>query len=227
MAWLQCVNIAGENDGLRKFAVWREGSHCAHHLRCSERPRRKTACEVSGALKMAGAFKPSIIRGELDAAGLRFGIVVSQFNNFITDRLLAGALDALERSGAGEKQVEIVRVPGSFEIPIAAKKLAATGRFDSIVCIGCILRGETSHYDVVVSETARGIQLAQLDSGVPMILCVLTCDTLEQAIDRAGLKGGNKGYESGLAAVEMARLSRKLSKDSARSVTRSRPRPRR
>jgi 6,7-dimethyl-8-ribityllumazine synthase len=176
---------------------------------------------------MAGAFKPSIIRGELDAAGLRFGIVVSQFNNFITDRLLAGALDALERSGAGEKQVEIVRVPGSFEIPIAAKKLAATGRFDSIVCIGCILRGETSHYDVVVSETARGIQLAQLDSGVPMILCVLTCDTLEQAIDRAGLKGGNKGYESGLAAVEMARLSRKLSKDSARSVTRSRPRPRR
>jgi 6,7-dimethyl-8-ribityllumazine synthase len=176
---------------------------------------------------MAGSFKPSIIRGELDAAGLHFGIVISQFNNFITDRLLAGTLDALEHSGAGEKQIEIVRVPGSFEIPIAAKKLAATGRFDSIVCVGCILRGETSHYDVVVSETARGIQLAQLDSGVPMILCVLTCDTLEQAINRAGLKGGNKGYESGLAAVEMAQLSRKLSKQPARSVTRSRPRPRR
>ena len=119
---------------------------------------------------MAGALKPSTIRGELNAAGLRFGIVVSQFNNFITDRLLAGALDAMERSGAGEKQIEIVRVPGSFEIPIIAKKLAATNRFDSIVCIGCILRGETSHYDVVVSETARGIQLAQLDSGVPLSL---------------------------------------------------------
>jgi 6,7-dimethyl-8-ribityllumazine synthase len=175
---------------------------------------------------MAGAFKPSTIRGQLNAAGLRFGIIVSQFNSFITDRLLAGALDALQRSGAGEKQIEVVRVPGSFEIPIAAKKLAATSRFDSIVCIGCILRGETSHYDVVVSETARGIQLAQLDSGVPMILCVLTCDTLEQAINRAGLKSGNKGYESGLAAIEMAHLSRKLAKGSARSVTRSRPRPR-
>ncbi len=174
---------------------------------------------------MAGESKPSIIRGELNAAGLHFGIVVSQFNSFITDRLLAGALDALGRSGALEKQIEVVRVPGSFEIPIAAKKLTATKRFDSIVCIGCILRGETSHYDVVVSETARGIQLAQLDTGVPMILCVLTCDTLEQAINRAGLKGGNKGYESGLAAIEMAHLSRKLSKNSALPATR-RPRPR-
>jgi 6,7-dimethyl-8-ribityllumazine synthase len=172
---------------------------------------------------MAGESKVSTIRGELKAAGLRFGVVVSQFNNFITDRLLAGALDALARSGAGDKQVEVVRVPGSFEIPIAAKKLAATNRFDSIICIGCVLRGETSHYDVVVSETARGIQLAQLDSGVPMILCVLTCDTLEQAINRAGLKGGNKGYESGLAAIEMAHLSRKLSKGSVRGATRSRP----
>jgi len=103
-----------------------------------------------------------------------------------------------------------VRVPGSFELPIVAKKLAASGQFDSIICIGCVLRGETSHYDVVVSETARGIQLAQLDTGVPLIFCVLTCDTLEQAIDRAGLKSGNKGYEAGLAAVEMAQLVRKI-----------------
>lgn len=149
--------------------------------------------------------------GELNAAGLRFGIVVGQFNSFITDRLLAGALDALERVGATEDQIEILRVPGSFEIPLTAKKLAGTGRVDAIVCIGCILRGETSHYDYVASETARGIQLAQLDSGVPMAFCVLTCDTLEQAIDRAGLKSGNKGFEAGLNAVEMARLSRKLS----------------
>jgi len=161
---------------------------------------------------MAQNFKSSVTRGGLNAAGFHFGIVVSQFNSFITDRLLSGAVDALERSGAGEKQIEIVRVPGSFELPIAAKKLAATGRCDSIICIGCVLRGETSHYDHVASETARGIQLAQLDTGVPMSFCVLTCDTLEQAIDRAGLKGGNKGFESGLAAVEMAQLSSKLAR---------------
>lgn len=153
----------------------------------------------------------SPIRGDLYAKDLHFGIVVSQFNSFITDRLLAGALDALRRSGADEGSIEIVRVPGSFEIPLAAKKLAGGGRCDAIVCIGCVLRGETAHFDYVASETARGIQLAQLDTGVPMAFCVLTCDTLEQAIDRAGLKSGNKGYEAGLSAIEMASLSRKLS----------------
>ena len=163
---------------------------------------------------MAEKLKPANLRGGLNAAGLRIGIAVSQFNSFITDRLLAGALDALERCGAEEKQIQVVRVPGSFELPITAKKLAASGRFDSIICIGCVLRGETSHYDVVVSETARGIQLAQLDTGVPLIFCVLTCDTLEQAIDRAGLKSGNKGYEAGLGAVEMGQLVRKIAKDS-------------
>lgn len=166
--------------------------------------------------------KSTFVRGHLDATGLRFGIVVSQFNSFITDRLLAGALDALERAGAAKERVEIVRVPGSFEIPLAAKKLASTGRFDSIICIGCVLRGETSHYDYVCSETARGIQLAQLDTGVPMAFCVLTCDTLEQAIDRAGLKGGNKGYDAGLAAVEMACLLRKISRKSPATAPRSR-----
>ena len=163
---------------------------------------------------MAEKLKPGNVRGGLSAAGLRMGVVASQFNNFITDRLLAGALDALQQAGATSEQLQIVRVPGSFELPIVAKKLAATGRFDSIICIGCVLRGETSHYDVVVSETARGIQLAQLDTGVPLIFCVLTCDTLEQAIDRAGLKSGNKGYEAGLAAVEMAQLVRKIAGNS-------------
>lgn len=153
-----------------------------------------------------------MLRGKWDAKGFHFGIVVSEFNSFITDRLLAGALDALARSGAEEKQIEIIRVPGSLEIPIAAKKLAGTGRCDSIICIGCVLRGETSHYDYVAGETSRGIQIAQLDSGVPMMFCVLTCDTLEQAIDRAGLKGGNKGFEAGVGAVEMAYLSRQLSR---------------
>jgi len=163
-------------------------------------------------------------RGRLNSQGLRFAIVVSQFNSFITDRLLGGALDALDRTGASRKQIEIFHVPGSFEIPLAAKKLAASGRFDSIICIGCVLRGETSHYDYVCSETARGIQLAQLDTGVPMAFCVLTCDTLEQAIERAGLKGGNKGYEAGLAAVEMAGLVQKLSRRSRASTSDSRRR---
>jgi 6,7-dimethyl-8-ribityllumazine synthase len=166
-------------------------------------------------------LKPKPTRGKLSATGLHFGIVVSQFNSFITDRLLAGALDALGRAGAKEDQIEVVRVPGAFEIGIAAKKLAATGRCDSIVCIGCILRGETSHYDYVASESARGIQLAQLDSGVPMIFCVLTCDTLEQAINRAGLKGGNKGYDAGLAATEMAQVVRKLAKNPVKNSTRA------
>jgi 6,7-dimethyl-8-ribityllumazine synthase len=156
------------------------------------------------------ALKIRVTRGAVSAAGLRIGIVVSRFNNFITDRLLAGALEALEQAGAEEKQIEVVRVPGSLEIALAAKKLATMGRVDSIICIGCVLRGETSHYDYVCSETARGIQIAQLDTGVPMAFCVLTCDTLEQAIDRAGLKSGNKGYEAGMGAVEMAQLSIKL-----------------
>jgi len=160
--------------------------------------------------QMSEKLQPSKIDGSLSAARLRFGIVASRFNSFITDRLLAAAVDALERSGAGSKDVDVMHVPGSFELPLAAKKLAATGKYDALIALGCILRGETSHYDYVCSETARGLQLAQMDSGLPIIFCVLTCDTLEQAIDRAGLKSGNKGFEAGLAAIEMARLSRKL-----------------
>jgi 6,7-dimethyl-8-ribityllumazine synthase len=163
------------------------------------------------------SLKPETIRGKWNADGMRFAIVVSDFNRFITDRLLTGALEALARSGATDEQIQIVRVPGSFEIPVTVKKLGQTGKFDSIICVGCILRGETSHYDYVASETSRGIQLAQLDTGVPMIFCVLTCDTLEQAIDRAGLKGGNKGYDAGVAAVEMAHLSRKIAGKAASS----------
>jgi 6,7-dimethyl-8-ribityllumazine synthase len=159
---------------------------------------------------MAEKLQPEFIRGELSAAGLRFGIVVSRFNSFITERLSAAALDALERAGAASNEVDVVHVPGSFELPLAAKKLACTGRYDALIAIGCVLRGETAHYNYVCSEAARGLQLAQMDSGLPIIFCVLTCDTLEQAIDRAGLKGGNKGFEAGLAAIEMAQLSRKL-----------------
>jgi len=155
-------------------------------------------------------IEPAQVSGELSAAGLRFGIAVSRFNSFITERLLTAALDALERAGAGSKDVEVVRVPGSFELPLTSKKLAQTGKYDALIAIGCVIRGETAHYDYVCSETSRGLQLAQMDTGVPVIFCVLTVDTLEQAIDRAGLKGGNKGFEAGLAAIEMGRLSKKL-----------------
>jgi 6,7-dimethyl-8-ribityllumazine synthase len=124
--------------------------------------------------------------------------------------LLQGAVDALARAGAADKDVDTIHVPGALELPITAKKLAATGRYDALIAIGCVIRGETTHYDYVCSETARGLQLAQLDTGVPILFCVLTCETLEQAIDRAGLKGGNKGFEAGLGAVEMAGLSKKL-----------------
>jgi len=150
------------------------------------------------------------IEGGLSAAGLRFGVTVSRFNSFITERLLSATLDALERAGAEASDVDVVRVPGSFELPLTSKRLAESGKYDALIAIGCVIRGETSHYDYVCSETARGLQLAQMDTGVPIIFCVLTCDTLEQAIDRAGLKGGNKGFEAGLAAIEMGHLSRKL-----------------
>jgi len=159
---------------------------------------------------MSDNFQPNEIRGSYDASGMRFGVVVSRFNSFITERLLAGAMDALEKGGASAEQTDLVRVPGSFEIPLAAKKLAEGARADAVIAIGCVLRGETAHFDYVASEVARGVQLAQLDTGVPIIFCVLTCDTLEQAIDRAGLKGGNKGHEAGVAAVEMANLSKRL-----------------
>jgi 6,7-dimethyl-8-ribityllumazine synthase len=169
---------------------------------------------------MAGHGKPKVRLGErrgLSAAGLHFGIIVSEFNSFVTDRLLTGALEAFAGAGASKNQLEIVRVPGAFELPMAAKTLASTRRFDSLVCIGCVLRGETSHYDYVCSETARGIQLAQLDTGVPIGFCVLTCDTREQALARAGDKSANKGYETAIGAIEMARLTRQYSGSTAAS----------
>jgi 6,7-dimethyl-8-ribityllumazine synthase len=171
---------------------------------------------------MAENIQSTKMEGGLSAAGLRFAVVVSRFNSFITDRLLQGATDALARSGAAAKDVDVVHVPGSFELPLAAKKLAQTGRYDAVITIGCILRGETAHYDYVCSETARGLQLAQIDTGVPIMFCVLTCDTLEQAIDRAGLKGGNKGQDAAVGAIEMGHLCRKLSGKPATSAGKKR-----
>jgi 6,7-dimethyl-8-ribityllumazine synthase len=136
--------------------------------------------------------------------------VVSRFNAFITERLLQSAYDGLVRSGAREKDIEIVRVPGSFEIPSAARTAAETGRCDAIICLGCLLRGDTAHYDVIVNEVTRGIGQSAQETGVPHAFGVLTCDTLAQAIDRAGLKMGNKGFEAALAAVEMAALTPRI-----------------
>jgi 6,7-dimethyl-8-ribityllumazine synthase len=150
------------------------------------------------------------IEGSLQAEGKKFGIVVARFNSFITERLLDGALLALRQSGAEQEDITIVRVPGSFEIPSAARQLAASGKYDAILCIGCLLRGGTLHYEVIANEVARGVGQSAQETGVPHAFGVLTCDTLEQAIDRAGLKAGNKGYEAGLAAVEMASLHDKV-----------------
>jgi 6,7-dimethyl-8-ribityllumazine synthase len=150
-------------------------------------------------------------KNEADARGLRFAIVVSRFNNLITDRLLDGAMDALQRCGAAQDDVKVFHTPGAFELPLAAKKLAVSGEYDALIAIGCVIRGETTHYDYVCSETARGLQLAQMDVGVPIIYCVLTCENQKQAEERVGGAHGNKGYDSGLAAIEMARLSKQLS----------------
>lgn len=148
----------------------------------------------------------SALEGGLDASGKRFAIVVSRFNAFITERLLQSACDGLLRSGANKKDVAVVRVPGAFEIPSAARTLAETKKYDAIICLGCLLRGDTAHYDVIVNEVTRGIGQSAQETGVPHAFGVLTCETLEQAIDRAGLKMGNKGLEAALAAVEMASL---------------------
>ena len=148
--------------------------------------------------------------GELNSSGMRFAVVVSRFNAFITERLLAGALQALRQTGAKNENIDIAYVPGAFEIPSMSRTLAETRKYSAIVCIGCVLRGETAHYDVIVNEVTRGIGQSAQETGVTHALSVLTCDTLEQAIDRAGLKAGNKGFEAGLAAVEMASLKKKV-----------------
>jgi 6,7-dimethyl-8-ribityllumazine synthase len=155
-----------------------------------------------------GAYRE--LQGELTAAGLCFAVVVSRFNEFVTERLLNGALDALTRAGARSKDIEIVRVPGAMEVPLAARHLADTGRYDAIVCLGAVIRGETPHFEYVSAEASRGVARASLGSGVPMAFGILTVENLEQAVDRAGLKSGNKGFEAAMSAVEMANLIRKI-----------------
>jgi 6,7-dimethyl-8-ribityllumazine synthase len=154
--------------------------------------------------------KPVAIEGDLSAAGMRFAVITTRWNTVITDRLLQGSLDALHRSGAASADIEIVRVPGAWEIPSAARTLAESKKFDAIVTLGCLLRGETAHYEAIYTEVARGIGQSQQETGIPHAFGVLTCETLEQALDRAGLKAGNKGFEAAIAAIEMVSIHRKL-----------------
>ncbi len=153
---------------------------------------------------------PRVIEGQLSAAGLRFAIVVSRFNSFITERLLGGALDALARAGADTETVDVVKVPGSWEVPLLAGELARQHRHDAIICLSAVIRGETPHFDYVAGEAAKGIAQVAAETGVPVAFGVLTTNTLEQAIDRAGAKGGNKGFDAAMTAIEMANLLRKL-----------------
>jgi 6,7-dimethyl-8-ribityllumazine synthase len=150
------------------------------------------------------------IQGKLDATGIRFAIVISRFNSFISDRLLSGALDALERHGAAPDDITTVWVPGSFEIVLAAKKLALSRKYDAVICLGALLQGETPHFEYISSTVTRGIGNVSLESGVPVIYGVLTCNTLEEAIDRAGLKSGNRGFDAALSAMEMVQVLKQL-----------------
>jgi 6,7-dimethyl-8-ribityllumazine synthase len=151
-----------------------------------------------------------VIEGQLIAKGLRFAVIAARFNSVITERLLSGALDALARTGCAESDVEVVKVPGSWELPLVARELARQKRHDAIICLGAVIRGETPHFDYVASEAAKGIGHASVESGIPIAFGVLTCNTLEQAVDRAGGKGGNKGVDAAMTAIEMAHLMRQL-----------------
>jgi len=151
-----------------------------------------------------------VIQGELQATGLKFAIVVSRFNDFITGKLLDGAVDALVRHGAKDEDIDVVKVPGAFEIPLAAKKVAQKGSYDAVICLGTVIRGATPHFDYVAAEVSKGVASASLDTGVPIAFGVLTTDTIEQAVERAGTKSGNKGFDAAVTAIEMAQVFKKL-----------------
>ncbi len=153
---------------------------------------------------------PKIIEGKIVAEGMRFGIVASRFNDFICGRLIDGAVDALTRAGADGQEIQIVRVPGAFELPLAAKKMAKSGHFDAVICLGAVIRGATPHFEYISAEVSKGIAMVALETEVPVAFGVLTTDTIEQAIERAGAKAGNKGWDAAMSAIEMVDLFKKL-----------------
>ncbi len=153
---------------------------------------------------------PKTVEGKIVAKGMRFGIIASRFNDFICGRLIEGALDALVRAGADEKDILVYKVPGAFELPLAAKKIAKSGRFDAVICLGAVIRGATPHFEYISAETTKGIAMVGLETEVPVAFGVLTTDTIEQAIERAGTKSGNKGWDAAMTAIEMVDLFRKI-----------------
>src|SRR3954469_7518262 len=194
---------------MRAFALNRPPSASA--------PLRKTVAKARAHFSRKGNPRSRasesmarVLEGQLSASGLRFAIIVSRFNSFITDRLLGGAMDALTRTGVNADDVDLVKVPGSWEVPIVAGELARQKRYDAIICLAAVIRGETPHFDYVASEAAKGIAHVSADTGVPVAFGVLTTNTLEQAIDRAGAKSGNKGFDAAMTAIEMAHLMRVL-----------------
>jgi 6,7-dimethyl-8-ribityllumazine synthase len=156
------------------------------------------------------SLQPKVHQGLLNARGFRFALVVSRWNDFLTSKLTEGALDALERLGADEDSVEIFKVPGSFELPLTAQKAATSGNFDAVICIGVVIRGETPHFDYVAGEAAKGVGQVSMQTGVPVLFSVVTTDTLEQAINRSGVKAGNKGFEAAMSAVELVNLYKEM-----------------
>ncbi len=153
---------------------------------------------------------PNYIEGKLDASGLKFGIIVGRFNSFIGERLLEGAVDAIRRHGGADGDVDVMRVPGAFEIPLAAQKMAGRGKYDAVICLGAVIRGATPHFDYVAGEVAKGVAHVSLESGVPVVFGVLTTDTIEQAVERAGTKAGNKGFDAAVTAIETVNVFKEL-----------------
>jgi 6,7-dimethyl-8-ribityllumazine synthase len=206
--WIEVTDL----DSVREILT-KENIKLATDVRQTAWESRFLVAELAKGLKVLFWQKnrstEDAVEGSLNAHGMRFGVVVSRWNSFITERLLQGSLDALRRSGCREEDITVVRVPGAFEIPAQARTLADSGKYDAIVTLGCLIRGETTHYEHISTEVTRGIGQSAQETGVPHTYGVLTCENLEQALDRAGLKAGNKGFEAAISAVEMVSLQRK------------------
>jgi 6,7-dimethyl-8-ribityllumazine synthase len=216
--WIEVTDL----DSIREVLT-KENIKLAADVRQTAWDSRFLVAELAKGLKVLFWQKNrpagDAIEGSLNAHGMRFGVVVSRWNSFITERLLQGSLDALRRSGCREEDITVVRVPGAFEIPSQSRTLADSGKYDAIVTLGCLIRGETTHYEHISTEVTRGIGQSAQETGVPHTYGVLTCENLEQALDRAGLKAGNKGFEAAISAVEMVSLQRKTRSRTQKKTT--------
>lgn len=222
--WVEVTDLDSLRDLMRKEKV-----KLVSDVKPTDWASRYLVAEPAKGLKVLFWQKdlPTLdaIEGGLNAEGMKFGVVVSRWNSFITERLLQGAMDALRRSGCDAGDITVVRVPGAFEIPSQARTLAQTGQYDAIITLGCLIRGETTHYEHISTEVTRGIGQSALKTGIPHTYGVLTCENLEQALDRAGLKAGNKGFEAAISAVEMVSLQRKTGAGAKNNKTKKKKAP--